>query len=216
MFPNFTVRKLAKNDLTLIEDMLNHQDMLFGLPKRDDTNSAFLSALEYRLTKEPQSIALFGVLLSNQLIAMAGGIFAGRLPLWTLCYVHVRKGTSHYLQTTGKAIDALIEYAEGLNIYNFDFAIALRPIQGYDPTALSSRLTRLSEKAKRYHFYTEAIVEKNTQAHYEYHWIMLGQKVHQTDMLIRNAELKEEFRVDFVKKIQSAAKCTDVQDLHSN
>lgn len=215
MASNFTIRKLSQHDISSIEDLLNHQDMLFGLPKRDDTNSAFLSALKYRLSEEPQSIALFGCFFETQLIAMAGGIFAGRLPLWTLCYVHVRKGISEYLQTTGAVIDALIDHAESLCIYNFDFAIALRPICGYDPTVLSSRLTRLSKKSKRYHFYTEAVIEKNTQALYEYHWIMLGQTIHNTDMLIRNAELKEEFRTDLVKKIQNAAKAKEVQDLHN-
>lgn len=199
------IRRLSSKELPLIADLLENQTNLFKLPKKPQTNEQYLSAINYRLLEESQHTIIYGAFLGNRLMAMAGGLFGKKTPVWTLSYVHTRKeGVHNFRKTTGKVIDALIEYAENKGIFRFEFVCALRQILTYNPQESSSRLTRISERSKRYNYYTEAHVAKNAKPEFEYHWLLLGQQLQEMDMLIRVGELKEEFRTNIVQKIYSA------------
>lgn len=215
------IKKLSVEDLPAIEDLLENQDSLFHMPKRNDTNAQFLSAIHYRFTQIPNSLVIYGMFQNETLLTMAGGIFGTNMPIWTLCYLHNRKdGSRHYLTTLGKLIDAVVLYAEEKGFYRFDFAAAIRNIMTYDPECLSSRLTRISAMTKRYDFYNDAVIKKNEKPEFEHHWLLLGQRLQNVDMLIRTAELKQEYRAQVNQKIKSsegtrhAKKSYSVRQIH--
>lgn len=198
------LRKLNFEDLPQIEDLLNDQHRLFRMQKKVDSNKKYLAAIQYRFQHTPEQFILYGLFINKRLMAMAGGLFGRKMSIWTLCYMHARQSDNNlYRQTTGRVIDALIEDAESRQIYRFDYATALRPIN-YRPELHYSRLNRFSEKAKRYEYYTEALIPKHTRPTYEYQWWLLGGCEQDIDMVIRTAELREEHRIEMLEKVLTA------------
>ena len=199
-----TLRRLYIEDMAFIEDLFHSQTRMFQMPKREDTNKYYIAAIKHRLQHDTEhtTLHLYGTFLEQKLIAMGGGFFGLKMPLWSLSYLHTRKEAhASYRLTTGKIVDTLIDYAESQGIYRFDYVTGMRSMLTYDPKNFPSRLTKISEKSKRYQYYTDAIIEKNTRPKYDYHWFHLGQQTLDIDMIVRVAELKEEYRQEVIKKI---------------
>ncbi len=205
--PKEQIRRLSVSDLPLIKDLLQHQHRFFQMAKNKEMNAQFIEALKHRLLNDTEhtSLHLYGAFFDEQLAAIAGGFFGVKMPLWSLTYMHARQDAHiHFRKTTGKIIDTLIDHAEANGIYRFDYATALRSILTYNEANFPSRLVKISEKAKRYQYYTDALIPKNTKPQYEYHWFLMGQRTHDIDILIRVGELKEEYRTEVTQKIKSS------------
>ena len=201
---NTDLRKLHSEDLPQIQDLLNDQHRLFRRPKKEGSNERYFSAIRYRLSQPPEHFVLYGLFMNGVLMSIAAGLFGRKMPIWTLCYMHARQSDNNlYCQTTGQVVDAVIEEAESRGIYRFDYITALRQIN-YIPEKHYSRLSRFSEKAKRYEYFTEALIPKNTRPAYEYQWWMLGEREPEMDMVIRTAELREEYRTEMLEKVREA------------
>ncbi len=207
--PKGLLRQLSLEDIPAIEDLLKHQARLFQMQKKEGMNKQYIDSLKHRLANDTEhtSLRIYGVFFDHTLVAVAGGFFGIKMPLWTLAYMHSRKeGHLNYRETTGRIIDKLIELAESKNIYRFDYATGLRSILTYDPHNFPSRLIKLSDKAKRYRFYTDAVIPKNTKPQYEYHWFLMSQQTHEIDMIIRVGELKDEYKTEIIKRIAQSEK----------
>lgn len=200
---NYILKRMNIDDLPAVQDLIESQTILCHSPKREDSDRKCLDAIQYRLENDtPQtSLKLYGVFDEQRLMAMGGGFYGKFMPTWSFAYLRARpEALGRYRLTTGRIIDALIEYAESQGIYRFDYTTGVRSAISNDPLNYSSLLTRISEKAKRYEFYNEAIIEKNTRPRYDYHWFLMGQELQDVDMLMRVAELKNEFRDQVLKK----------------
>lgn len=192
-----SIKILNIDDLLLIESLLLNQTHVFAWPKKSDTNKKYLWDISNWLKSQTEHsfLRLYGIIENNELIAMSGGFFGKKMPIWTLAYVHIRQGhSSKYRTTSGALINSLIEYAEGQNIYRFNYATGLRNFLVYNPHKNISRISKISSMAKRYDYFIDAVIKKNTKPTFDYHWLLMGQQLHDMDMMIRSAELKFEFR----------------------
>lgn len=200
-----TARTLNKLDLNEISNLLSKSSKLMKSQREENFNEKLLLFIENVLFAQGGEHNVVGYFKENRLIAMASAFTWSATSCWTLMNVHSDPGVGlkESKVALGSCLDFLLELQEAKGIYTFLFLCVIRGKLVYDPKNYSSLLVKFSNGLKRYNFYSEHVIAANTKPMLENYWNVMGKRTYPRDLLIRRAELREEFRTKVL-----AAMCT--------
>lgn len=164
--------------------------------REENFNENLLSFIENVLFTRGSEHNVIGYFKDSRLIAMASAFTWSATSCWTLMNVYSDPdlGLKESKEALGSCLDHLLELQEAKDIYSFLFLCVIRGKLIYDPKNYTSLLVKFSNGLKRYNFYSEHVIAANTKPALDNYWNVMGKRTYPNDLLIRRAELKEEFR----------------------